>query len=83
MQRWHPNMSKLPCDGESCPNYRTDEDGTIKLEIDGVNITTVLSEDFSIGNMTSSRNFLFTPDVASVEIAAESDVLEALETTTP
>lgn len=27
MYRWHPGMSKLPCDGKSCPHYRIDEDG--------------------------------------------------------
>ena len=27
MYRWRPNIGKLPCDGKSCPHYRTADDG--------------------------------------------------------
>lgn len=76
----HPKQVTLDkFDAMGIKYYRTDEQGTIKLEIDGTNITTILNDSFSMMNMTAGRNFLFTPDVASVEIVAENDVLKAIE----
>lgn len=58
--------------------YRTDEDGTVLLEIDGMNITTVLNDSFDMSNSFAKRNFLFVPDVASVEIITEQGVLDSI-----
>ena len=76
----HPHVeTKDKLDTMGIKYYRTDELGTIKLEIDGINITTILNDSLNMNQMLASRNFLFSPDVASVEIVPETEVLVNLE----
>lgn len=56
--------------------YRTDESGSIKLEVDGVNIIAMLEDNFILENTRSNRNFLFEPDVADVGLEDESVVID-------
>lgn len=51
MNRWHPNMSKLPCDGKSCPNYRTDEDGKHYCDF----LESLYGKWFEIGKISCPR----------------------------
>lgn len=54
---------------KSVQYYRTDEVGTVTLEIDGENIVTSFEDTY----VTTSRNssFLYTPNIAEVEINLE------------
>lgn len=53
--------------------YRTDEIGTITLEIDGENIVTSFEESFEVSN-SRSANFLYSPNVAEIELNLNSIV---------
>lgn len=56
--------------------YRTDEVGNILLEIDGVNIVSILDESFDTTNARSKNSFLFAPNVAEVQLELEDVVVE-------
>ena len=62
-------------DTRNIPYYRTDEVGTITLEIDGENIVTSMEEDFEMVNARSGL-FLYTPNVAEVGLESEDVVVE-------
>lgn len=54
--------------------YRTDELGSIELEIDGTNIVSNFTDSYETEN-TQSGNFLLEPAVAEVHLHTEEDVL--------
>lgn len=56
--------------------YRTDEVGNILLEIDGVNIVSILDDSFNTTNARSKNSFLFAPNVAEVQLELEDVVVE-------
>lgn len=56
--------------------YRTDEVGNILLEIDGVNILSILDDSFNTTNARSKNSFLFAPNVAEVQLELEDVVVE-------
>ena len=58
--------------------YRTDELGTITLEIDGKDIVTSIEDNFETVNARSG-SFIYTPNVAEVELELESIVIENQE----
>lgn len=55
--------------------YRTDEIGTIELDIDGKNIISNFTDNFETENSNSGR-FLFEPAVAEVHLETEVKVLD-------
>ena len=55
--------------------YRTDEFGTITLEIDGENIITSFEDSFEMQN-AKMGTFLYAPNVAEVELEVEEKVVE-------
>ena len=55
--------------------YRTDELGTITLEIDGKDIVTSIEDNFETTNNNGS--FIYSPNVAEIGLAPESNVLES------
>lgn len=75
----HPALSVLEkLKNRNIQYYRTDEVGSIELEIDGVNIVVNLTETFEMQNFKSS-SFLFAPTVAEVCLEDENIVLEDIE----
>lgn len=58
--------------------YRTDELSTITLEIDGKDIVTSIEDNFETVNARSG-SFIYTPNVAEVELELESIVIENQE----
>ena len=66
-------LSRL--DSHKVQYYRTDEVGTVTLEIDGENIVTSLEENFEAINARSGL-FLYTPNVAEVGLELEDVVVE-------
>lgn len=55
--------------------YRTDELGSIKLEIDGVNIVSSFEDTMTTNNSFSARTFFFEPNVAEVKLVNEQTVV--------
>lgn len=75
----HPadiTLKKLSDRGIQC--YRTDELGTITLEIDGKDIVTSIEDNFETVNFRSG-SFIYTPNVAEIELELESVVIENQE----
>lgn len=58
--------------------YRTDELGTITLEIDGKDIVTSIEDNFEAVNARSG-SFIYAPNVAEIELELESVVIENQE----
>ena len=58
--------------------YRTDELSTITLEIDGKDIVTSIEDSFEVVN-SRSASFIYTPNVAEIELQLESKVIENQE----
>ena len=56
--------------------YRTDESGSILLEIDGTSIVTKLEDSFEMTNARSFNSFLFSPNVAEVQLETEQVVID-------
>ena len=75
----HPALSVLEkLKNRNIQYYRTDEVGSIELEIDGANIVVNLTETFETQNFKSS-SFLFAPTVAEVYLEDENIVLDEIE----
>lgn len=72
----HPSMTILEkLKSKNIQYYRTDEIGSIELEIDGENIISNLIDSVEIQNFKSSL-FLFAPTVAEVHLEDENIVIE-------
>lgn len=62
--------------------YRTDEVGTITLEIDGTNIVYSVEGDSVVSNRmsrASTFDYVVTPNIAEVQLEMEEVVLESIE----
>lgn len=62
--------------------YRTDEMGTIMLEVDGTNIVYSFDENSNVQNKRSglsTSDYIVTPNIASVQLEDEKVVLESIE----
>lgn len=71
----HPSEEVLLRFSDNSVNcYRTDELGTIELEIDGTNIVSNFIDSFETEN-NQSGNFLIEPAVAEVHLQSEEDIL--------
>lgn len=62
--------------------YRTDEMGTITLEVDGTNIVYSFDDNSNVQNKRSglsTYDYIVTPNIASVQLEDEKVVLESIE----
>ena len=62
--------------------YRTDEMGTITLEVDGTNIVYSFDDNSNVQNKRSglsTSDYIVTPNIASVQLEDEKVVLESIE----